>query len=189
MTECSIERKKDLQSLIQFGQIKVSFQTPVGYATILVKSRCWFKRQWATQQFYLAALFLLFCSVNFCSVLLNSILLYSIQLQLILECGCEVDCRNGRQETPLMVAIISNQNPKRRQAVVQIMIQYGANVSCQNIRGQTPLMYACVLNQADTLCILMNCVSTRKIPRIRTPPKFAVHVITLKFEKGGLTIE
>ena len=96
----------------------------------------------------------------FYSVLFYSILFYSIvQLQLVLECGCEVDCRNGRQETPLMVAIISKQNPKRRQLVVQTLVQNGANVNSQNVKGQTPLMYACLLNQVDTLCALMSCVS------------------------------
>ena len=92
------------------------------------------------------------------------------QLQLVLECGCDVNCRNGRQETPLMFAMISTHGPDRIQAEIQLLLQYGADINCRNLRGQTPFMYACVLNQICSLEILMKSVSTILY-------KFSLHLV------------
>jgi ankyrin repeat protein len=83
----------------------------------------------------------------------------SVQLRLVLESGCEVDCRNDRMETPLMACLIVITDHARRASVIRLLLTFGANVNACNSRGQTAIMYACILNQYETVLVLLEEVS------------------------------
>ncbi|KAL3870065.1 hypothetical protein ACJMK2_042681 [Sinanodonta woodiana] len=80
-------------------------------------------------------------------------------LLVILEAGCDMNCRNERSETLLMASLIHLQNPEGRQSVVHKLIYLGADVNAQNNRGQTSLMYACIFHQSDIFSTLLLCKS------------------------------
>ncbi|KAK3591163.1 hypothetical protein CHS0354_029012 [Potamilus streckersoni] len=81
------------------------------------------------------------------------------QLLLILEAGCNINCRNERSESLLLASLIHLHEPEGRLTVVRKLIDLGADVNAQNNRGQTPLMYACILHQCDTFSTLLHCKS------------------------------
>ncbi len=58
-------------------------------------------------------------------------------VQLFLEAGMEVDCRDDRDWTPLFVAAFNG-----REAIVKVLVEHGANVKARDRSGFTPLHWA-----------------------------------------------
>ncbi|XP_076441008.1 uncharacterized protein LOC143280262 [Babylonia areolata] len=76
------------------------------------------------------------------------------QMQLLLESGCDVDCRNANSETPLMVALYCLRQEQRERAVKHLL-DTGADVNARSGQGRTALSYACALDQVDSVRLLL----------------------------------
>ncbi|KAJ5116685.1 hypothetical protein N7456_001033 [Penicillium angulare] len=56
--------------------------------------------------------------------------------------GCDVNLESNNQETPLFMAIMSHNYPKRRSVMVETLLHLGANVNLENTQKKSPLSLA-----------------------------------------------
>jgi ankyrin repeat protein len=68
-----------------------------------------------------------------------------------------VNVRDGRGNTPLMLALLSGSSPEQKAASLELLVAHGGDILAANSAGETPCSLACQQKQSRLIAALGKC--------------------------------